>query len=42
MEAHALLAELARRVEYIEVGEPAWRRHNTIRGMESLTATLHV
>ncbi|MFC7303684.1 cytochrome P450 [Streptomyces monticola] len=42
MEAHALLTELALRVEHIEVDEPVWRRHNTIRGIESLPTTLHV
>ncbi|MFH8570265.1 cytochrome P450 [Streptomyces sp. NPDC017993] len=42
MEAHALLKELAKRVERIETGEPTWRRHNTIRGLEALPTTLHV
>ncbi|WP_203778809.1 cytochrome P450 [Paractinoplanes rishiriensis] len=41
MEAHALLAELAARVEHIEVGPPVWRRHNTIRGLAELPTTLH-
>lgn len=41
MEAHALFRELAARVERIEVGEPTWRRHNTIRGLAALPTTLH-
>ncbi|MEU8258689.1 cytochrome P450 [Micromonospora inaquosa] len=41
LEAHALLHELAARVEHIEVGEATWRRHNTIRGLAALPTTLH-
>ncbi|MEU0154750.1 cytochrome P450 [Micromonospora fulviviridis] len=41
LEAHALLRELAARVEHIEVGEATWRRHNTIRGLAALPTTLH-
>ncbi|REF00954.1 cytochrome P450 [Thermomonospora umbrina] len=42
MEAHALLTALAAKVRRIEVGEPTWRLHNTIRGIESMQVTLHV
>ncbi|CCH32732.1 cytochrome P450 [Actinosynnema sp. NPDC047251] len=41
LEAHALLAELAAKVRRIEVAEPTWRRHNTIRGIAALPTTLH-
>jgi len=41
MDAHALLHELVARVEHIEVGEPTWRRYNTIRGLAALPTTLH-
>jgi cytochrome P450 len=41
MEAHALLKELVARVDRIEVAEPVWRRHNTIRGIAELSTTLH-
>lgn len=40
MEAHALIAELVARVEHIEVAEPVWRRHNTIRAIAALPTTL--
>lgn len=41
LEAHALLRELATRVRRIEVAEPVWRRHNTIRGIAALQTSLH-
>jgi len=41
MEAHALLAALAAKVERIETGEPVWRLHNMIRVIESMPVTLH-
>ncbi|MFJ3515886.1 MULTISPECIES: cytochrome P450 [unclassified Streptomyces] len=40
MEGHALLKALSTRVRSIEVGEPTWRLHNTIRGIASLPVTL--
>jgi len=42
LEAHSLLAALAERVRRIEVGEPSWRLHNTIRGIARMDVTLHV
>ncbi|MFE3718136.1 cytochrome P450 [Streptomyces cyaneofuscatus] len=40
LEGHSLLASLTKKVRRIEVGEPTWRLHNTIRGIESLPVTL--
>ncbi|UNZ20473.1 cytochrome P450 [Streptomyces sp. 891-h] len=40
LEGHSLLKALAGRVTSIEVGEPTWRLHNTIRGIASLPVTL--
>jgi cytochrome P450 len=40
MEAHALLRALTDRVASIDVGAPVWALNNTIRGLESLPATL--
>lgn len=40
LEGHALLTSLATRVHRIDVDEPTWRLHNTIRGIASLPATL--
>jgi cytochrome P450 len=41
LEGHSLLAALATRVRRIEVGAPSWRLHNTIRGIERMTVSLH-
>ncbi|MFF1511613.1 cytochrome P450 [Streptomyces sp. NPDC058326] len=41
LEAQALLNSLASKVVRIEVGEPVWRLHNTVRGLESLPVTFH-
>lgn len=38
LEGHALLEALVRKVACIEVGDPTWRLHNTIRGIEQLEA----
>jgi cytochrome P450 len=40
LEGHALLTALASKVEAIEVGEPEYRVHNTIRAISALPATL--
>lgn len=40
LEGHALLTALAKKVKAIEVGEPEYRVHNTIRAISSLPATL--
>lgn len=40
LEGHALLTALAKRVARIEVGEPTWRVHNTIRAMVTLPTTV--
>ncbi|MFF6994336.1 cytochrome P450 [Streptomyces sp. NPDC008313] len=40
LEGHSLLKALSTRVRSIEIGEPAWRLHNTIRGIASLPVTL--
>ncbi|WP_410634886.1 cytochrome P450 [Amycolatopsis sp. cmx-4-83] len=39
LEGQSLLAALVRRVGRIEVGEPRWRLHNTIRGIERMDVT---
>lgn len=39
LEGHSLLKAMIRHVEHIEVGPATWRLHNTIRGIESMTAT---
>lgn len=36
LEGHSLLDALVRKVERIEVGQPEWRVHNTIRAMTTL------
>ncbi|QFZ21448.1 cytochrome P450 [Saccharothrix syringae] len=41
LEAHSLLRSLAARVRRIEVGEPEWRLHNTIRGIARMDVVLH-
>ncbi|GLZ00732.1 cytochrome P450 [Actinoplanes sp. NBRC 103695] len=41
LEGHALLTALAKKVRTIEVGEPEYRVHNTIRAIAALPATLH-
>ncbi|MFE6700522.1 cytochrome P450 [Streptomyces sp. NPDC057718] len=41
LESHSLLTSLTRKVRSIEIGEPTWRLHNTIRGIASLPVTLH-
>ncbi|MFE6838745.1 cytochrome P450 [Streptomyces sp. NPDC057705] len=41
LEGQSLLEALIRHVDRIEVGEPAWRLHNTIRGIEKMDVTLH-
>ncbi|MEU5977713.1 cytochrome P450 [Streptomyces sp. NPDC047315] len=41
LEGHSLLKALSTKVRSIEVGEPTWRLHNTIRGIASLPVTLH-
>ncbi|MFF4830201.1 cytochrome P450 [Streptomyces sp. NPDC001315] len=41
LEGHSLLNALTRKVRRVEVGEPVWRLHNTIRGIESLPVVLH-
>lgn len=41
LEGHSLMRSLAERVSRIEVGEPTWRLHNTIRGIEKLSVVLH-
>ncbi|GAB2898259.1 cytochrome P450 [Streptomyces mayteni] len=40
LEGHALLTALAEKVEAIEVGQPEYRVHNTIRAITTLPATL--
>lgn len=40
LEGHSLLTALAKRVRRIEIGEPVWRLHNTIRGLASLPVTV--
>lgn len=40
LEGHALLTALANKVETIEVGEPEYRVHNTIRAISALPTTL--
>ncbi|MFD9904250.1 cytochrome P450 [Streptomyces sp. NPDC059063] len=40
LEGHALLTALADKVESIEVGEPSYRVHNTIRAISALPTTL--
>ncbi|MFI6490862.1 cytochrome P450 [Streptomyces sp. NPDC050564] len=40
LEGHSLLKALSTRVRSIEIGEPTWRLHNTIRGIASLPVTL--
>jgi cytochrome P450 len=42
MEGHSLLRALANRVSRIEVGEPTWRLHNTIRGIGRMDVSLYV
>ncbi len=39
LEAQSLLSSLAAKASRIEVGEPVWRLHNTIRGLDSLPVT---
>lgn len=41
LEGQSLLEALIRHVDRIEVGEPSWRLHNTIRGIEKMDVTLH-
>ncbi|MER6067931.1 cytochrome P450 [Streptomyces sp. NPDC001817] len=41
LEGQSLLEALIRHVDRIEVGEPTWRLHNTIRGIERMDVTLH-
>jgi cytochrome P450 len=41
LEGHALLASLAEKVSTIEVGEPVYRVHNTIRAIATLPAKLN-
>ncbi|TDC74469.1 cytochrome P450 [Streptomyces hainanensis] len=40
LEGHALLTALAEKVETIDVGQPEYRVHNTIRAITTLPATL--
>ncbi|MEU6083883.1 cytochrome P450 [Streptomyces sp. NPDC047108] len=40
LEGHSLMTALVRRVRRIEIGEPVWRLHNTIRGIEHLPVVL--
>ncbi|MFG2193325.1 cytochrome P450 [Streptomyces sp. NPDC048639] len=40
LEGHSLMTALVNRVRRIEVGEPAWRLHNTIRGIDHLPVVL--
>lgn len=39
LEGQSLLNSLVRLVDRIEVGEPSWRLHNTIRGIERMPVT---
>lgn len=41
LEGQSLLEALLRKVEVIEVGQPTWRLHNTIRGIEHLEVAFH-
>lgn len=41
LEGQSLLKALLKQVDHIDAGDPTWRLHNTIRGIERLDARFH-